>query len=207
MFRRKVASITLGLVALACFIIYHFCTVKQLRETISTANSEVNTLQAKLDRSMSDMKEMRDERDRLLVEIDEIRDERDRLLMKVDEIRDSVTDIMEVNLSEAEGWAVRRFRLTGYAPFDNKSGMCHDGDPTTTASGSYPKAGRTIAVDPKVIPLGTQVWVEGHGWRVAEDTGGLIKGDRIDIMVDTYEEALEVTGEALVIYPTKMGME
>lgn len=173
MFRRKVASITLGLVVLACFIIYHFYTV--------------STLQAKLDRSISDMKEMRDERDRLLV--------------KVDEMRDSVTNIMEGNLSEAEGWVVRRFRLTGYAPFDNKSGMCHDGDPTTTASGSYPKAGRTIAVDPKVIPLGTQVWVEGHGWRVAEDTGGLIKGDRIDIMVDTYEEALEVTGEALVIYP------
>ena len=193
MFGRKVASITLGLIALACFIIYHFCTVKQLRETISTVNSEVDTLQAKLDRSISDMEEMRDERDRLLVE--------------VDEIRDSVTDIMEGNLSEAEGWTVRRFRLTGYAPFDNKSGMCHDGDPTTTASGSYPKAGRTIAVDPKVIPLGTQVWVEGHGWMVAEDTGGLIKGDRIDIMVDTYEEALEVTGEALVIYPTKMGVE
>lgn len=187
MFRRKVTSITLGLVVLACFIIYHFCTVKQLRETISTVNSEVDTLQAKLDRSISDMEEMRDERDRLLV--------------KVDEMRDSVTNIMEGNLSEAEGWVVRRFRLTGYAPFDNKSGMCHDGDPTTTASGSYPKAGRTIAVDPKVIPLGTQVWVEGHGWRVAEDTGGLIKGDRIDIMVDTYEEALEVTGEALVIYP------
>ena len=193
MFRRKVVSITLGLVVLACFIIYHFCTVKQLRETISTANREVNTLQAKLDRSMSGMEEMRNERDRLLVE--------------VDEIRDSVTNVMEGNLSEAEGWAVRRFRLTGYAPFDNKSGMCHDGDPTTTASGSYPKAGRTIAVDPKVIPLGTQVWIEGHGWMVAEDTGELIKGDRIDIMVDTYEETLEVTGEALVVYPTKMGVE
>ena len=193
MSRRKVASITLGLVALACFIIYHFCTVGQLRETISTANSEVNTLQAKLDRSMSGMEEMRDERDRLLV--------------KVDEMRDSVTNVMEGNLSGAEGWVVRRFRLTGYAPFDNKSGMCHDGDPTATASGSYPKAGRTIAVDPKVIPLGTQVWVEGHGWMVAEDTGGLIKGDRIDIMVDTYEETLEVTGEALVIYPTKMGVK
>lgn len=193
MFRRKVAGITLGLVALACFIIYHFYTVGQLRETIATVNSEVDTLQAKLDRSMSGMKEMRDERD--------------RLLLKVDEMRDSVTNVMEGNLSEAEGWVVRRFRLTGYAPFDNKSGMCHDGDPTTTASGSYPKAGRTIAVDPKVIPLGTQVWVEGHGWRVAEDTGGLIKGDRIDIMVDTYEETLEVTGEALVIYPTKMGVK
>lgn len=193
MFGRKVASITLGLVALACFIIYHFCTVEQLRETMSTANSEVNTLQTELNRSMPGMEEMRGERDRLLV--------------RVDEMRDSVTNIMEGNLSEAEGWAVRRFRLTGYAPFDNKSGMCHDGDPTTTASGSYPKAGRTIAVDPKVIPLGTQVWVEGHGWRVAEDTGGLIKGDRIDIMVDTYEEALEVTGEALVMYPTKVGVE
>jgi 3D (Asp-Asp-Asp) domain-containing protein len=58
-----------------------------------------------------------------------------------------------------------------------------------TASMTYPKIG-TIAVDPKVIPLGTKIYVPGYGWGVAEDTGGLIKGNRLDVFFDTKKEAL-----------------
>ncbi|WP_052807434.1 3D domain-containing protein [Risungbinella massiliensis] len=50
----------------------------------------------------------------------------------------------------------------------------------TTASGS-PTGPGTIAVDPKVIPLGTKLYVEGYGWGVAKDTGGRIKGKIIDV--------------------------
>lgn len=42
---------------------------------------------------------------------------------------------------------------------------------------------KVIAVDPKVIPLGTKVWVEGYGTAIAGDTGGAIKGNKIDIFV------------------------
>lgn len=42
---------------------------------------------------------------------------------------------------------------------------------------------KVVAVDPKVIPLGTKVWVEGYGEAVAGDTGGSIKGNKIDIFV------------------------
>lgn len=48
---------------------------------------------------------------------------------------------------------------------------------------------KVIAVDPDVIPLGTKVWVEGYGEAIAGDTGGAIKGDRIDVHVPTTEEA------------------
>ncbi|AFS69199.1 3D domain-containing protein [Exiguobacterium antarcticum] len=41
-----------------------------------------------------------------------------------------------------------------------------------------------IAVDPKVIPLGTKVYVEGVGLAIALDTGGAIKGNKIDVLVD-----------------------
>ncbi|MEK4424784.1 3D domain-containing protein [Solibacillus sp. FSL K6-1523] len=44
---------------------------------------------------------------------------------------------------------------------------------------------KLIAVDPKVIPLGTKVWVEGYGIAIAGDTGGSIKGNKIDIFVKT----------------------
>ena len=57
-----------------------------------------------------------------------------------------------------------------------------------TKTGTTVKAGRTIAVDPDIIPLGTRVYIEGIGYRVAEDTGGAIKGNRIDIYVDSVEE-------------------
>lgn len=48
---------------------------------------------------------------------------------------------------------------------------------------------KLIAVDPKVIPLGTKVWVEGYGIAIAGDTGGSIKGNKIDILVQTKQQA------------------
>ena len=49
-----------------------------------------------------------------------------------------------------------------------------------TATG--PRAGPgTVAVDPKVIPLGSRVHVSGYGWAVARDTGRAIKGRRVDV--------------------------
>lgn len=49
---------------------------------------------------------------------------------------------------------------------------------------------KVIAVDPNVIPLGSQVYVEGYGTAIAGDTGGAIKGNKIDLHVPTTEEAL-----------------
>ncbi|MED3662449.1 ubiquitin-like domain-containing protein [Ureibacillus sp. FSL K6-8385] len=48
---------------------------------------------------------------------------------------------------------------------------------------------KLIAVDPNVIPLGSKVWVEGYGYAIAGDTGGAIKGNKIDVLVQTKEEA------------------
>lgn len=48
---------------------------------------------------------------------------------------------------------------------------------------------KVIAVDPNVIPLGKKVWVEGYGNAVAADTGGAIKGNKIDVLVPTTSKA------------------
>jgi len=50
---------------------------------------------------------------------------------------------------------------------------------------------KVIAVDPKIIPLGTKVWVEGYGEAIAGDIGGAIKGNKIDVFIPSYNNAME----------------
>lgn len=50
---------------------------------------------------------------------------------------------------------------------------------------------KVIAVDPRVIPLGTRVWVEGYGEAIAGDTGGAIKGNKIDVFIPSHENAMQ----------------
>ncbi|WLR56833.1 LysM peptidoglycan-binding domain-containing protein [Mesobacillus subterraneus] len=50
---------------------------------------------------------------------------------------------------------------------------------------------KVIAVDPTVIPLGSKVYVEGYGYATAEDIGGAIKGNRIDVFIPTQSAALQ----------------
>ena len=49
---------------------------------------------------------------------------------------------------------------------------------------------KVIAVDPRIIPLGTKVWVEGYGEAIAGDTGGAIKGNKIDVFIPSYDNAM-----------------
>ena len=63
------------------------------------------------------------------------------------------------------------------------------GGDTMTASGKRPRIKHTIAVDRRVIPLGSKVYIEGWGTYYAEDTGGAIKVKIIDIFVSSEREA------------------
>lgn len=67
------------------------------------------------------------------------------------------------------------------------TGYTHTGN--RTATGTIPKRG-TIAVDPRVIPLGTRIYVPGYGYGVAEDTGGVVNGRIIDLFFNTRSEAI-----------------
>lgn len=68
-----------------------------------------------------------------------------------------------------------------------------------TAMGTRARVGE-IAVDPSVIPLGTNVYIEGVGPRRAEDTGGNIKGNTIDIYMDTQSQCLSWGARYVTIY-------
>lgn len=69
----------------------------------------------------------------------------------------------------------------------------------TTAMGTRARVGE-IAVDPSVIPLGTNVYIEGVGPRRAEDTGGNIKGNTIDIYMNTQAECIRWGARYVTIY-------
>jgi len=68
-----------------------------------------------------------------------------------------------------------------------------------TATGTYPHWG-TVAVDPNVIPLGSTVYIQGLGVFHAEDTGGAVIGDHVDVYVDSVAEAYQLTGYRLVSF-------
>lgn len=93
-------------------------------------------------------------------------------------------------------------RVTAYAPFDNVSGICADGSPATTSIGWVPSAD-IIAVDPKRIPYGTLVYIPGHGYAIAGDTGGALrryKGVAIDVFKPTHREAMQWGKQYLTVY-------
>ena len=88
------------------------------------------------------------------------------------------------------------FRCTAYCG----CGACCGG--SRTASGTVPTAGRTIATDPSVIPLGSKVRINGHVY-TAEDTGGAIRGNVIDVFFASHSEALQWGVRCLEVYIEK----
>lgn len=88
-----------------------------------------------------------------------------------------------------------RFRLTAYCPCDE----CSEGYGALTSTGRIAQAGRTIAVDPRVIPYGSHVLINGHEY-IAEDTGGAIKKNRIDIFFNQHAETLRFGVQYAEVY-------
>ena len=82
----------------------------------------------------------------------------------------------------------RRFTVTKYLPRDPAYGKFNTGY-TSTLWKADPKS-RIVAVDPKLIPYGSWVWVEGLGWYRAQDCGSAIKGFRLDLLTATERDAM-----------------
>lgn len=82
-----------------------------------------------------------------------------------------------------------KFCITYYCPCAE---CCGSGGGHTTASGTTPKAGRTVAVDPSLISYGTKLKIGKKDGYIAEDTGGGVASKHIDIFVNSHSEALRL---------------
>lgn len=89
-----------------------------------------------------------------------------------------------------------QFKLTFYCGCP----ICSEQWGTQTATGVTATEGRTIAVDPKVIPYGTKVHIDGFGDFIAEDCGGAIKGNRIDIFVSDHQRCNNLGVQYAAVY-------
>lgn len=86
---------------------------------------------------------------------------------------------------------VMTMQSTAYTPDVGPTGM--------TYSGNYAGKGHA-AVDPNVIPIGSVIFVEGYGYALADDIGGSIKGNIIDVGVDTMEQAYSWGNKQVKVY-------
>jgi len=131
--------------------------------------------------------------------IEEIEQKTEKEITKENDEEDKTTEVSR----GGEKYIPIRAIVTAYAPYDNKSGMCNDGTPDTTATNTKPKRG-TIAADPKRIPYGTKLYIPEYGYGIVEDTGSALRKDkdniRIDVYMDTYEEAIEWGKKEMIIY-------
>lgn len=106
----------------------------------------------------------------------------DRLHLKYEDCKKSRESI-QATRNSSRGRLLGTFEATAYTDDVQSQGKWVG----QTASGMKPQVG-VIAVDPKVIPLGTKLYVEGYGNAIAGDTGGVIKGKRLDLFMNTNEE-------------------
>lgn len=93
--------------------------------------------------------------------------------------------VREVVRYEQPWNTIENVRLTAYCPCAKCCGKWENG---ITASGVIAQEGRTVAVDPKVIPLGAEVEINGAIY-IAEDTG--VVGNSVDIFMNSHQAALD----------------
>lgn len=109
--------------------------------------------------------------------------------------------------SKPQWTAIGTFRTTAYCPCEKCCGRWAKNRPTDkdgqpiiyTASGAIAEAGTTIAVDPNIIPYGSKVAINGHIY-IAQDSGGAIEGNRIDIYHTDHETAKKYGVQDLDIF-------
>jgi 3D (Asp-Asp-Asp) domain-containing protein len=92
----------------------------------------------------------------------------------------------QIRQQEAPQTQEQTFTVTAYCPCEKCCGAYANG---YTATGEKATQGVTVAADPDVLPMGTEIELDGHTYTV-QDTGDAIAGNRLDLYFDSHEDAL-----------------
>lgn len=103
-------------------------------------------------------------------EIQDLEKEKAELYENIEQLEKEIEELEKIKIFEMEA--------TAYTDDKQSQGKWVG----QTATGVKPQIG-VVAVDPKIIPLGTRLYVEGYGQAIAGDTGGAIKGNKIDLFL------------------------
>ena len=101
-------------------------------------------------------------------------------------------NIVETSYGAINYSNVMSMEATAYLPTDGSGAGI-------TATGIRATYG-VVAVDPRVIPLGTKVYIPGYGVALAADTGGAIKGYKIDLCMESYSECMRFGRRNVTVY-------
>lgn len=116
-----------------------------------------------------------------VLEIAELKRQNEELTRAFEETSFALDEV-----SYETGWAeLGEFKISWYCPCV----LCCGKNDGITATGTHATEGRTVAVDPTVIPLGSKVKIGSHVY-IAEDTG--VRGRVVDVFVDSHERALQL---------------
>lgn len=165
---------------------------------LSACNAE---LKEELALTQSELYENKELLEQIADELDVTKEELLAEINRANELNESLSDanimleevnamIDELKSDEYKLVYIGNYKLTHYCT-EKREHICGTGT-GLTATGTKVTAGRSIAVDPSVIPYGSKVYIEGYGWRVAEDCGGGVDGKHIDIAVGTHSQALSM---------------
>ncbi|MBF0404100.1 MAG: 3D domain-containing protein [Nitrospirae bacterium] len=130
--------------------------------------------------------------------IDGLKEKNDQLIRQIAHLEEKFLSDKEKFLTELQK---DEFEITAYEPSARSCGKWAKFG--ITKSGTSPNRLRTVAVDPDVIPIGSLVYIDGIGWRVAEDTGSRVKGKIIDVFFESVKEAREFGRQKKTVYYNK----
>ena len=126
-------------------------------------------------------------------------------MIETKKVRDPVTRVVGVGAPDSTGTETRPMATAAdgatfyYVDSFTVEATAYTWTGNRTATGTWPKVG-TIAVDPRFISLGTKVYIEGYGFAVAEDTGGAVKNNIVDLYMDSEAECVNWGRRNVTLY-------
>ena len=170
--------------------------LKEQKATYEEANKDLKAFKDEMERSLADVEQ---KQERLEKEYEEkknllstIKVEKVDLIEHAKAIRDRITQIQQgSNLI-----LVDELDMVATAYYAGGGGINGNGITATGLRATY----GIVAVDPKVIPLGTKLFIPGYGPALAADTGGWVKGNRIDLVFNSLEECYRWGRRSIKVY-------